>query len=599
MHAAALILAVAATATPGQGGSPVNTPVPVATAMPSPSPTISAPASGVPGSARPASTLAPSSAPTATPTPTPVPTPVRPADVAVIWHISANNSADASVRVAAIGLSAPDTLGSIVRALRAHPRAHFSLAIDAGALDGLARAAAGDSALQSMAAGHLIGGARADMMRVLSQVPALDSSISVTPAVRRYRALAAAAPLALSGRGSSFSASDAIEFAGFGALVRLAAADETGSSAPLLQKSELTQAEANAVAGELAAADRRTLDEIKELANSGQLELVADPAGEPILPLLIDGGGKSGANIVMVGAAADAALMVDQALHGVSAYEPGAAGVYSPHGAYDDQAASMLEQHRASFALFSDRVLRSSPIGGSREAVQAADAGPYHAYSLHAASGAALPVLFWDEDDGAAISVLSPGLPAGAMGARVTELASVAGARGGNGAILVLRIDAEGLWNRRPDRARVVDLLAAALSSGRVNSFAIGPYVRAHPPSLSSYGFAPSADEGELTYWMGTFNQAKMWTALSESRKAAGGDAALGRDATRTALFESEASHWYATPNLIAPQSEINRLMEQFRVLIGRIYQTSGKGVPANIAPLSPEPGVPSPRPHS
>lgn len=572
---AALVIALAtASPTPlaAPTGQPVATPPPVVSPLP----------------------LTP--APTPTPTPTPVPTPVRPADVAVIWHLAASTSADASVRAAAIALSAPDSLGAIERALHAHPRAHFSLAVDAGALDGLARAAAGDTALQTMAQGHLVGGARSDMMRVLAQVPLLDDSLTMLASARRYRALAATAPLALAGqRTATFTAGDYVEFAGFGALVRLAAAGELTASSPLLQKNSLTDAEALSAVNELAAADRKTLDDLKELATSGQLELVADPAGEPILPLLIDGGGKSGPNVVMVNAAADAAAMVDHALRSANLLSGVAPGLYSPHGAYDDNSATMLEQHHASFALFSDRVLHASPIGGSREAVMAADAGAFHAYALRAAAGPPLPTLFWSQDDGAALSVLSPRLPAGAMGVRVQELAASAGARAGDGAIIVLRIEADGLWDRRPDRARVVDLLAAALSSGRPNSVSIGQYVRTHPPTLTSYGFEPAADEGALTYWMGTFNQAKMWTALGDARRAAGGDSALQRESTQEALFDAEASHWYVTPNLLAPASEISRLMDQFRVEIGKIYQTSGKGVPANIAPLTPTPAPPAP----
>ncbi|HEV2908756.1 MAG TPA: hypothetical protein VGX02_05720, partial [Candidatus Eremiobacteraceae bacterium] len=78
---------------------------------------------------------------------------------------------------------------------------------------------------------------------------------------------------------------------------------------------------------------------------------------------------------------------------------------------------------------------------------------------------------------------------------------------------------------------------------------------------------------------------------------AAGGDAALAREATRSALFDSEASHWYAVPNLIGVPGEIDRLMQEFRQAIGRIYQSAGKPVPPNIAPLSPEAPLPSPRP--
>ena len=538
--------------------------------------------------------------PTASPTPTPVPTPVHPANVVVLWHLGAAMSADASVRAAAIGLSAPDTIGSLERALRAHPRARFSLAIDAGALDGLARAAAGDSALHTMLGGHLVGGARNDLLRVLAQVPVVDARTAATPALRRYRALAAAVPVALGPtHATSFSNGDFVDIVGFGALVRLAAAGELPASAPQLEKMHLTDAEALADVNELAAADRATLDGLKELATAGQLELVADPAGEPILPLLIDGGGRSGSNVVHVDAAADAGALVEAAFRTNDAYQAGTLGVYSPHGAYDDMTATLLEQHHAAYALFSDRVPRSSPIGGSREAVAAADAAAFHAYAVRAAAGPPLAALFWSQDESAALSVLAPKLPPGAMGGRVLELANIAGARGGDGSIIVLRVEADGLWNRRADRARVIDELAADLGSGKVPSVTIGQFVRARPPSLTSYGFAPAADEGGLTYWMGTFNQAKMWTALGDARRAAGGDAALAREATRSALFEAEASHWYAVPNLIGAPGEIDRLMDEFRQVIGRIYQTAGKQVPPNIAPLSPEAPTPSPRPRS
>ncbi|MBV8170673.1 MAG: hypothetical protein JO219_01950 [Candidatus Eremiobacteraeota bacterium] len=585
-RALSVLLAVVPSPTP-QGGAPIATPPPTT------APATSAPASTP--TAVPARTAPPTAAATLAPSPTPVPTAVRPAAVAIVWHMPAAPSSDQSVRAAAIALSAPDTLGAIERALHAHPRARFSLTIDASALAGLQSAAEGDSALQTLVAGHLVGGARADLMRVLAQVPVLDASLAMTPAARRYRSLAAAAPLALAGqRSATFTSSDYVEFAGLGALVRLAAAGEL-SSASDLSKNALTGEQAAAVLTQLAAADRKALDELKQLAQAGQLEIIADPANEPILPLLIDGGGKTGANIVMVNAAADAAMLSDQALHAATALQTNAAGLYSPHGAYDDATATMLEQHHAAFALFSDRVLRSSPIGGSRAAVIAADTAAFHSYAIHAAAGPALASLFWSQDDGAAISVLPPGLSANAMGDRVTELARAAGARGGE--ILVLRIEAEGLWNRRADRARVVDALAAALASDRAPSTTIAQFVHAHPPTISSYGFAPAADAGNLSYWMGTLNQARMWTALGDARQAAGGDAALQRETTRAALFEAEASRWYLTPDMIAPQSEVDRLMGQFRALIAHIYQDAGKQAPSGIAPLTPEP-TPGARPH-
>ena len=493
------------------------------------------------------------------------------------------------MRAAAVALSAPDALGAQLRALRGHPRARFSLAMDGGAIDDLNRAAAGDTALQAMAAGHL-GGARLDeMVRLLGQMPPLDPRLAITPAARRYRALAT---------GSRLTTQDYLDLEGFAVIVRLAAAGELSDDAPQLHKSALTASEVGAAVQQLAQADARVVDGLKSAGGSGQLELLADPAGEPILPLLIDGGGKSGPNVVVVGARADAAYAVDVALRAVDALAPGTSpGVYSPHGAYDDATATVLEQHHAAFALFSDRVLRTSPIGGSRAAVAAADAGAFHAFALRAAAGPAMSTLFWSEDDGSALDVFSPRLPASAMGARVLELARDAGARGGDGSVIIIRIEVQGLWARRPDRAQVVDDLASALASGPVASVTVSQYVRATPPSSTSYGFSPASDEGSLSYWMGTTNQTSMWNALADARKAAGGDAALTHDATRVPLLEAEASRWYSVPTMIAPPANIAQLVDQFRAVIGAMYRAAARQAPAVIAPMRVEAPPPTPRP--
>lgn len=547
-----------------------------------------------------AATASPLASPTATPSPTPAPTPVpRPAAVAVIWHLAPAPYLDKTVRTAYVALAAPDAIAPQLHALHAHPRARFSMALDADALDGLAHAAVGGGVLEEMAAGHLSGDVRVDdLLRVLSQVPSMSAGLANTPAARRYHALAAAAPLALAGqRAARFSNADLVDFAGFAAIVRLADAGALSQTSPLLEKSSLTSAEASAALSQLAALDAGILDGLKTAAASGQLELLADPAGEPILPLLIDGGGKSGAFVVLVEAVADAAYQVDTAMHLVNP-GGGAVGVYSPHGAYDDKTAALLEQHHAAFGLFSDRVLRSSPIGGSKEAVAAADAAAFHAYSLEAAEGKPLMTLFWHQDDGASLSVLSTRLPATAMGARTLEYAKDAGARGGDGSILIVRIEADGLWNRRPDRQQVVDELAAALASGATESATIAQYVREHPPSTQAYGFAPAADEGGLSYWMGTINQVSMWRALATARAAAGGNGALVRETSRRPLLEAEASHWFLVPQLLAPGWEIQHGLDGFRLLIADIYRAAGRPVPQNIAPMRAEPApTPSPKP--
>ena len=552
-----------------------------------------------------AATSAPSTAPSALPpapqsatpfAPTPQP---RPARAAIVWHLAPAPYPDKSVRQAYVALAAADALAAPLQALRDHPQARFSLALDTDALSNLELAAAGTSALQTAAHGKLLFGDPRipDLMRVLSQVPILDARLAATPAARRYQALAAAAPLALAGqRAARFSAADYVEFAGFAALMRVAAAGALAPNSKLLSKTSLSIADASAAAAQLAKLDATLLATLKSERSAGQLELVADPAREPILPLRVDSGGSTGPNIVQLGAAADATYLVNEALRATSASAQLSSGVYSPHGAYDDRTALMFAQAHAAFALFSDRVLRASPIGGSREAVSGADIAAYRAYGLRTSSGT-LPVLFWDEDDSLTLTVLSPRLPAAAMAGHVRELARRAGASSGASSVLVMRIEADGLWNRRPDRARVVEQLAAMLSTGDVASTTISAYLSSSPPGTISYGFSPGSDEGALTYWMGNQNQRSMWGALADARKAAGGDAALDRVSTRVPLLEAEASHWYLVPTLDAPIPDIERLLVQFRTVVIDIYRGAGRPFPTLIAPVRLEVAPPSPNP--
>ena len=95
---------------------------------------------------------------------------------------------------------------------------------------------------------------------------------------------------------------------------------------------------------------------------------------------------------------------------------------------------------------------------------------------------------------------------------------------------------------------------------------------------------------------MGSSNQASMWSALSDARKAAGGDGALKQDATRVPLLEAEASRWYAAPGMVAPTAEIVRVVEQFRSVLGSIYRSAGKPAPSPIAPIRLA-APPTPRP--
>ena len=543
----------------------------------------------------------PSPTPTATPAPTPTPTPAPPAQVAVVWHLAAQPYGDRTVSAAAAALAASDSLAPIVQTLRSQPRAHFALAIDADVLDALGRAARGETALRDAASGRLTGDdpRAADMLRVLSRVPVLTARLGATGAARRYEIFAQSATLALGGDHSvRFSTNDYVSFAGLAALVRLAAAGDSAANAAVLAKRTLTVQESSGFVERLAARAADVFNALRDASRSTQLEMLADPAGEPILPLLVDSGGKSGPNVVPVDAATDASWSIAAAMRSIGAIDQsGSPGVYSPHGAYDDKTAAVMEHDRVAFALFSDRVLRASPIGGSRDAVRAADAAAFHAYALHVTTGPALPALFWSQDLGAQLDVLSRQLPVSAMGAHLASVAREAGARGGAGAILVVRIEADGLWSRRVDSAQVVAAIVSEVDRRGGGLTTIGQYLRLQPPLTAVYGFSPGSDEGALAYWMGSSNQASMWSALATARVAAGGDAALDREATRVPLLDAEASHWYLAPSLLAPTADVQRLLERFRALVAAVYRGAGKRPPENIAPLRSEAPTPGPSP--
>ncbi|HXM17375.1 MAG TPA: hypothetical protein VN934_01025 [Candidatus Tumulicola sp.] len=531
---------------------------------------------------------------------------VQPASVAVIWHISSAPYADASVRAAANALEAPGDLSPILRALQAHPRARFALAIDADALSALEMVRTGGTALSEVVAGHWnAADARApDLARILTRLPVADKQLSDSPAFKRYAELAATVRHALDVETAPHvRANDLVELAGLAALNRLATFGAIPSNSKLLRKSAMSRAEAASLVAQLSSADADALDVMKALAAQGQLEILADPAGEPILPVLVDNGGRTSLdpNFVQLGAFADAEYLVTDALRWARKESPeGAApGIFSPHGAYDDKTAALLVSRGAAFALFSDRVLASAPAGGSLAAVTASDSAAFHAYAVQATSSRALPALFWSEDESIAISALPSDSPPTAMGERMAIFAGKAAQSLGPAAsaLVVLRIDADGAWAQRADRAAVVDHLAAALSRAGVDAVTPGQYMRARHLGVTAYGFAPSSDEGSLSAWTSDSNQQSMWSAIADARKAAGGDAALGSDATRTPLLQAEASHWYDSILLAQPKEQISATVAAFRKLVEQVYRAAGKTAPANIAPLVAASPTPAPTP--
>lgn len=510
----------------------------------------------------------------------------QPLNVAVVWHVASSAYVDSSVQAAEFALTAPALLGAPLRALRAHSGARFAIAIDPDRLAALERAAAGESALADVMNGRF--GAEdprsADMLRLLGRPPPSLARLANTWGGRRFDALAAA----VGNKAARFSRHDIADFAGTAAWLWIAAASPSARTASALNKA---QVHAGTALTELARADAIVLSQLKEEVARGALELVAVPANEPVLPLLVDSAGKSALdpNVVEVRAAADAGALVDEAIAAVKKFAPGhAVGLYSPFGAYDDATAELLQRRHVGYALFTDRVVRNGGAGASADSIAAADAAAFQAYSLRVSKSGALAALFWDQEDSVALSTTLPAWPARAMADHIRAAASIALANSANipGAhILVLSIDSDGAWARRADYADAVNGIAATLAAAP-NIAAVTPseFLRAHADAAAAYGFGASSSAGSFALWMGSTAQASLWSALVAARAAAGGDAALDRPAVRDPLLKAEGARWFEAPQLPQTAADTKRKLAEYRLLLAAVYRGAGKAVPGNLA---------------
>lgn len=511
-----------------------------------------------------------------------------------MFHVASPVSADASLAAADVGLRAPEEIGEPLRALRGRARGHLTFAIDPAYLAALDKAAAGESALTSAArdASALTGSRATTLLAILARHRPLDKSTSQSSAGARYLTLATAAANASNGdHAVSFSRQDLADFAATDAAVTLAA---SGMPAPS------SSSDADAVQA-LAAADKAVADELRADVRSGAVEIAALPDGEPVLPLIIDAGGKSAtdARIVDLGAGSDAGRSTIDALHASMSFAKPPAGdgvgLYSPYGAYDDAVGPIVKSAGASYALFSDRVVQGEGGTGSESIMDESDAASLRAYALTVDKGVTLPVLFWNEDGSENVQTAI-----GASTAMAEQLATVANeaaqrARGGS-SILVLRIDSEGPWSQRSDARDVVSRFVAEIASGDAGaSTTPGQFVHAHPPTSSAYGYPAAAESGSLGLWMGTPDQASLWRALASARTAAGGDAAMSKPKVRPLLVEAESGIWFES--LGDPMNgEVTQRLDRFRSIIADIYRAVGLKPPDSIAPVKLG-GSPSPTP--
>lgn len=513
--------------------------------------------------------------------------------LAVVFHIAPPASDDAALAAADVALRAPEEIGEPIRALQARPHGHLTFAIDPAYLAALDRAAAGGSALTTAAKGGPGLGARAgELLAILARHRPLDAATSRGRLGARYLTFATAAANASNGdRSVTFSAQDLGDFAAAAAAVVLS---ESGARMPPSSASDAAFVEA------LAAADKSVADELRAGVRSGAVELAAIPDGEPVLPLIIDAGGKSAtdARIVNIGAASDAGRLATDALHAAAsfAHPPTGAGVgfYSPYGAYDDATGPVIKSAGAAYALFSDRVVHGEFATGSEGAVNESTSAELRAYALTVDKGVTLPVLFWDEEGSARVQTAI-----GASTAMAQQLIAVAEGAAERAhatpSILVIRVDGEGPWSQRSDARDVVTRFVETIASGSAGaSTTPGAFVHAHPPAASAYGYPAAAESGSLSLWMGTPDQASLWRALAAARTAAGGDAAMGKPKVRPLLVAAESGVWFSS--LDDPMSGAKRLA-RFRALIADIYRAVGLKPPDSIAPVKAEPGAPRPSP--
>ena len=520
-----------------------------------------------------------------------------PPSLAVIFHVSPPASDDPSLAADDVALRAPEEIGEPIRALRGHPHAHLTFAIDPAYLAALDRAATGDTALAGAARGAPAPSAQQaiEMLEILARHRPLDAAAARSRAGSQYVTFATAAANAARGdRSVSFSAQDFANFAASDAAVVLT---ETGMPQPE------SFSPPSAVLRALTAADKAVADELRADVRSGAVELVATPDDEPVLPLIIDAGGKSAtdARIINLAARTDAGKVITAALRASSSFARPASGLglgfYSPYGAYDDATGPIIKNAGAAYALFSDRVVRGSGTG-SQSGVDEAAAASLHAYALTVDRNVSLPVLFWSEDGSSAVQTAIGA--AGAMSQQLFAVAKQAAQRAhGASALLVLRIDADGPWSQRSDARAVIERFVGTIAAGSAGaSTTPAEFLRAHPAKASAYGYPAAAESGSLALWMGSVDQASLWRALAAARTAAGGDTAIDKPKVRPLLVAAESGVWFES--LGDPMGSVaSRRLATFRALIAAIYRAVDMKAPDKIAPVKADTAGSSPAPSS
>ncbi len=520
--------------------------------------------------------------------------PPKYASVILIWRVPAPQAQSEDVQAVEAGLVAVNFLAPQLSALARHPAAKVTLALDPAFVDALERAATGQDAIALLASGAL--GAddprAAELLAVLSTTVVPAANLQGARAVTRFVSDAEASRLALMGDSAArFSHGDDADYAATALLLSLVGSGYARGQEALLNRDALTVHDLAALAPEFALACNDVLARLKKASASGAVELAALPAYEPIVPLVIDAAGRNERVpfTVALNGGADAAAAVDEGMRAVRSLDPTHPdpGLVLPSGAYDDETATLLQSHRAQYGVFSERVVKAS-VGAAAASVADARSAAYRAYLMETSKTTTLPIFFCSDSASTSIDAQPLASPASAMADRLQSVVKAALDVSPNESapVVVLCLPANGSILHRADRASALDFIAAALSGNKSKAQTPHQFLKAHPPTADTYGYEAASDVGGFDMWMGSQNQMSMWNALSDARRAAGGDAALSSAAIRDALLRAESGRWFATLMLPQPRYLTEATLAQFRALIAQIYRAANKPVPASIAPV-------------
>lgn len=528
------------------------------------------------------------------------------ATIVMLWATADPQSTSADVRCLDVALRMPFEIGAPARALRAHPAARFAVALSPSYARAIACAGTDPFGAASQATGTHADPRTRDLVRLLATLPPMTATEAATSGARELASLTATLQQWSASPAQDRLSTDVVRrAAAFNAIVRLANAGSGAAHALLEQPLPTATLLRSADALERGAMDA-TARAMRDAVSRGALEFVATPAGDPVLPLLVDSGGKTMADpsVLPLNAAADATALIDAAIAGITPLDDShAPGLLAPFGAYDDASAQLTAARGARFAIYSDRVLQTSQAGGSVAALRAAQASPYLLYGLEIGKKTTLPLLFWSDDASRALDALATSLPPQAFAARVTGDAVAAGATSPDGSprVITLRVQMGAQWAARPDAEALVERVATALATWGATATP-SAYLGMHRSMTSAYGFAAGSTLGSLDAFTALPNQAAMWAALAQARNAAGGDAALAKMAIREPLLRAESGEWYLAPELPLAQGRVNEQVDEFRAELRAVYAAANKIAPAVIAPLrmsTPPTVQPSPSPAS